>query len=301
VEPILVTGSEGFIGRSLSEYLSNRGHAVLRLDVSSGADLTADVTDFGGLSSALERYKVGSIVHLAAVSNPPSCSSDPLRCLQTNVMGTLNMLEIARRIGVEKFVFLSSANVYGPRPPLPVTEEAPLAPRTLYDYSKVLSEMIVRAYHTLYGLPIVVLRSWKVFGEYDSPNSAISRFIDACLVGREIHLYNGGRDVTDPYHVVNLCHAIELALKSEKAVGEIFNIGGGSRVSIRELAEIIRELTSSQSLLVELPPRSAEEAEPMVSYPSIEKAAQVLGYRPIVGLREGLERVIRYKMLKTGR
>jgi nucleoside-diphosphate-sugar epimerase len=301
LEPVLVTGSEGFIGRSLCEYFSGRGYSVVRLDLAGGADLVADVVDFSGLSTALEQYKVGSVVHLAAVSNPPSCSGDPLRCLQTNIMGTLNMLEIARRRGVERFVFLSSANVYGPRPPLPVTEEAPLAPRTLYDYSKVLSEMIVRTYHTLYGLPAVVLRSWKVFGEYDSPRSAVSRFIDACLEGREIHLFNGGRDVTDPYHVVNLCRAVELALKSEKAVGEIFNIGGGSRVSIRELAEIIRELTSSQSPLVELPPRSAEEAEPMVSYPSIDKAAQVLGYRPIVGLREGLERVIRYKMLNAGR
>lgn len=299
VEPLLIVGSEGFIGRSLKTYLSERGWKLFGVDLVKGADLVVDITEYDRLAEELKTYRFSSVIHLAALSNPPSCGSDPLRCLRTNVLGTQNVLELARRIGVKRFILLSSANVYGPRPPLPVKEDAATAPRALYDYSKLMSEMAAQAYHTLYGVPVVIFRSWKVFGEYDSPTSAVSRFIDACLEGREITLYNGGRDVTDPYHVVNLCHAVELALRREEAVGEVFNLGTGRAVSIRELAETIRRLTSSQSRLVDLPPRTPEEAEPMISYPSIEKAERLLGYKPIMGLEEGLMKVINYRRLNA--
>ncbi|MEM3155607.1 MAG: hypothetical protein QW668_03080, partial [Nitrososphaerota archaeon] len=134
----------------------------------------------------------------------------------------------------------------------------------------------------------------------DSPQSAVSRFIDACLKGGEIILYNGGRDVTDPYHVDNLGRAVELALSREEAVGEVFNIGTGNAVSIRELAGLIKKLTASSVTIREAPPRSAEEAEPMISYPSIEKIKRLLGYTPIVGLEEGLRRQIMRRRLALG-
>jgi nucleoside-diphosphate-sugar epimerase len=300
VAQVLITGSQGFIGRSLREYLVREGYSVLGLDVCEGAEIKANILSLDELLSSLRDYRPSHIVHLAAISNPPACRSDPHNCLNTNVLGTVNMLEVARRLGVDRFVYLSSANVYGPHPPLPVVEETPLQPRTVYDYSKVMAEKCVEAYSRVYGVPAVIFRSWKVFGEYDSPQSAISRFIDACLRGGEITLYNGGRDVTDPYHVDNLCHAIELALRSEKAVGEVFNVGTGNAVSIRELAELIKRLTSSNAALKDAPPRSAEESEPMISYPSIEKIVRLLGYRPIVSLEEGLKRQIRHRQRALG-
>lgn len=297
---ILVTGSQGFIGRSLREFLTGRGYLVLGLDVCDGAEIKANILSLDELLLSIRDHRPSHIVHLAAISNPPACRADPHNCLTTNVLGTVNMLEVARRLSVDRFVYLSSANVYGPNPPLPVVEESPLSPRTLYDYSKVMAEKCVETYGRVFGVPTVVFRSWKVFGEYDSPQSAVSRFIDACLRGGEITLYNGGRDVTDPYHVDNLCHAIELALKSEKAVGEVFNVGTGNAVSIRELAELIKRLTSSTAAIKHAPPRSAEEAEPMISYPSIEKIRRLLGYDPIVSLEEGLMRQIRHRQKVLG-
>ena len=300
VAQVLITGSQGFIGRSLREYLTRKGYSVLGLDVCDGAEIKASILALDSLLPPLQDHRPSHVVHLAAISNPPACREDPLNCLNTNVLGTANMLEVARRLGVERFVYLSSANVYGPRPPLPVVEESPLSPRTVYDYSKVMAEKCVEAYRRVYGVPTVVFRSWKVFGEYDSPQSAISRFIDACLRDGEITLYNGGRDVTDPYHVENLCHAIELALRNENAVGEVFNVGTGNALSIRELAELIKRLTSSNAPISNAPPRSAEEAEPMISYPSIEKIRRLLGYRPIVSLEEGLMRQIRHRQRVLG-
>lgn len=270
------------------------------LDIADGAEIRANILSLDDVLSKLQNNKPVYIVHSAAVSNPPACRQDPHICLNTNVLGTVNMLEAARKLDIERFIYLSSANVYGERPPLPVTEDSPLAPRALYDYSKVIAESCVEAYRRLYGVPTVILRSWKVFGEYDSPKSAISRFIDACLRGGEITLFNGGRDVTDPYHVDNLCHAIDLALENDQAVGEIFNIGTGNAVSIRQLAELIVKLTSATTVIRDAPPRSAEEAEPMISYPSIEKIKQKLGYRPIVSLEEGLRRQITWRRRALG-
>ncbi|MEM0381575.1 MAG: NAD-dependent epimerase/dehydratase family protein [Nitrososphaerota archaeon] len=297
---VLITGSQGFIGRSLREYLEKRGYSIIGLDISDGAEIKANILSLDDILMSLREYRPGNIVHLAAVSNPTSCRVDPHNCLNTNVIGTVNMLEAARRLGVERFIYLSSANVYGSHPPLPVSEESPLAPRTVYDYSKVIAEKCVESYNRVYGVPTVVFRSWKVFGEYDSPQSAVSRFIDACLKGGEIILYNGGRDVTDPYHVDNLGRAVELALSREEAVGEVFNIGTGNAVSIRELAGLIKKLTASSVTIREAPPRSAEEAEPMISYPSIEKIKRLLGYTPIVGLEEGLRRQIMRRRLALG-
>ncbi|MEM0445136.1 MAG: NAD-dependent epimerase/dehydratase family protein [Nitrososphaerota archaeon] len=292
MDRVLITGSQGFIGRSMMEYLERKGYEVVGLDVGEGAGLRINILDSDALIAATKDAKPSHIIHLAAVSSPPACREDPQSCLKTNVLGTINALEAARLIGVERFIFLSSANVYGPRPATPVTEECPLAPRALYDHSKVIAEKCVEAYNRLYGLPTVVFRSWKVFGEFDSRNSAISRFIRACLEGGEIVLFNGGRDVTDPFHVENLCYASELALHSDDAVGQTFNVGTGNAISIKQLAVIIKNLTSSSATLREAPPRSPEEAEPMVSYPSIEKISRVLKYRPVVGLEEGLKRLI---------
>ncbi len=291
----MITGSEGFVGKSLKEYFKTKGYNVIGLDIAETSDINADILSTNELKEKLKEIDVDVIIHLAAIANIASCIADPFRCLYVNSLGTLNMLEVALMLGVDRFVFASSANVYGARPRLPVTEEEELRPRTPYDYSKVAAEQLVMAYHSSKKLPIVILRSWKLFGEYDSPNSAVSRFIDACLNDEPITLYNRGADVTDPYHVDNYARAVELVINSEKAVGQVFNVGTGSALSIRELAERIKQLSNSNSSLVELPPRTPAEAEPMISYPSIEKIKKTLGYEPIISLDEGLRRVINYR------
>lgn len=291
---VLITGSEGFVGRSLSSYLRARGYGVTGLDISGEAEIRADVARLGELEEALRGRRFEVVVHLASMANIPRCIKSPYECLHINCVGTLNILELSAAMGAEKFIYASSANVYGARPPLPVTEDAPLKPRSPYDYSKVAAENLSLAYGASKGLRVFILRSWKLFGEHDAPSSAVSRFIDACLRDEDITLYNGGRDVTDPYHVDNYSHAVELIIRSELG-GGVFNIGSGGRVSIRELAELIRELTGSKSGFKLLPPRTPEEADPMISYPSIEHIKSLLGYTPIVTLREGLMRVIEHR------
>jgi len=297
LKTILITGSEGFVGRSLKEYFKSKGYRVIGLDISQTSDINVDVSSKSEVLSRLKNLEIDVIIHLAAIANIPKCISDPYSCFHVNCVGTLNMLDIANNLGVDRFIYASSANVYGARPKLPVTENGELSPRTPYDYSKVASEQFVMAYHRSKALPTVIFRSWKLFGEYDSPTSVVSRFIDACLKNEPITLYNGGVDVTDPYHVDNYAKAVELSINSGKAVGEVFNVGTGSAISIRQLAETIKQLTGSSSQLVDLPPRTPEEAEPMISYPSIEKIKHMLGYEPTVSLHDGLRRVINYRRL----
>ncbi|MCS7143073.1 MAG: NAD-dependent epimerase/dehydratase family protein [Aigarchaeota archaeon] len=297
---VLITGSMGFVGRSLREYLLRAGYEVIGIDSRPNSDYNVDILDLHRLIEVFRRVEPDAVIHLAAISSPPACLSDQYNCFKVNVLGTLNVLEAAKLTSLKRFIYASSANVYGAPKESPVRETAPLNPRTPYDYSKVAAEQVVRSYSRL-GVPSVILRSWKLFGEYDSNESAISRFIDACLMNRPLTLYNDGRDVTDPCYVDNFSHMVDLILKKYNCDGcEVFNVGTGRSVSIKELAIKIRTLTDSRSELKTLPPRSELESEPMVSYPSIEKASEHLGYRPLVMLEEGLGRVIEHRSRTLG-
>jgi len=291
---VLITGSEGFVGRHLVEYLTKRGYDVIRVDKSGDAEIKVDVADSNDVFAKLSNLGFDAIVHLAAIADIPATLRDPYTCYRVNCFGTLNMLELASRENIARFIYFSSANYYGAPSKLPVEESDPPNPRTPYDYSKVVSEYFVSSYHVNRGIPTVVLRPWKVFGEYEQENKVVPRFIKACLKNEPIPLYNEGKDATDPCYVENLCYAVELCLTKEEAIGDVFNVGTGNKVSIRELAEIIKRLTNSSSELKLLPPRTEAEKNPQISIPSIEKIRRKLGYVPKVSLEEGLRRVIEY-------
>lgn len=296
---LLITGSEGFVGRNLKRYFKSFGYEVAGVDIVGSAEYVADVTDKDAVFHAVMDFKPDAIVHLAAIVSIPKSIEDPYNCYRVNCFGTLNVLEASARIGLKRFVYASSANVYGLPKELPVREETPINPRSPYDFSKVIAEKLVESYVRHKGLPAVILRSWKLFGEEDVPTSAIVRFVRSCLANQPLQLYNAGRDSTDPTYIENYCVAVKLCLEREEAVGQVFNVGTGNEVTIRQLAEKIRELTGSSSELVLLPPRTEMESEPMRSYPSIKKLMGI-GYRPVVSLEEGLKRVIDYERKMVG-
>jgi len=153
---------------------------------------------------------------------------------------------------------------------------------------------LVQSYSALKRLPAVILRSWKIFGEYESFERAIPRFARSCLLGEPIPLFNRGEESTDLYSVENYCRALELAITKDAAVGEVFNVGTGVERKIIDVARTIKRLTSSDSKLELLPPRSETESTPMRSYPSVKKLETKLGYRPTVSFEEGLKRTIEW-------
>ena len=290
----LVTGINGFVGKHMSRYLRGKGFEILGVDITQGADLVGDVSNPDFVLNVLSKENFDAVIHLAAIADIKKTVEDPYGTYKVNDFGTLNLLELASRKNIERFLYASSANVYGVPADRPATEATPFNPRLPYDYSKVVAEMLVRSYSIHKKLNIAITRSWLLFGEWEPQNRAVPRFVRACLANQKIPLYNGGQDVTDPTYAENYGRIAELILTKEEAVGEAFNVGSGSKMTVREMAERIKVLTDSSSELELLPPRTEFEKEPQISYPDIEKIRKKLGYEPVVGFDEGISRVVEW-------
>lgn len=295
---VLVTGSEGFVGRHVVDYLSKHGHQPIGTDVAGGQN-RGSVADRLFVMETLGPLDFQAVVHLAGIADLKKTIEDPYTCYQVNCFGSLNMLELAVRKGVRRFVFASSANVYGAPKKLPVGEDAPLDPRVPYDYSKVVGEAMSMSYHRTKNLPVSITRSWLLFGEYDLPNRAVPKFISSCLKNEQIKLFNSGKDTTAPSHALNYAKLVNSILENDAAVGRAFNFGGQEVLSIKQLAARIKKLTGSKSELVMLPPRSEMEKEPQISYPKTESIKK-LGYGYELTLDEGLTRTVEWIKRSAG-
>ena len=299
----VITGASGFIGSHLMDRLLRDGFEVVAIDLKplggkGGVTYEClDIADFQGCLQVLREHKDADVIyHLAAQVNVPLSFENPLEAFKINVTGTLNMLEAIRINGlkVRRFIYLSTAEVYGTPQRLPVDEEHPMLPRSPYGFTKALADRLVYGYYASYGIPVTIIRSWLVFGEGDAPTRAIPRFITQALRREPITVY-GGDQSTDPNYVDNLIDALSLASLKEEAIGEAFNIGGGREVSIRELADMVVRAAGSKSKVKILPYRIGEK--PIRSFPSIDKAQRILGYKPKVSLEEGLLKVVEYYRL----
>jgi UDP-glucuronate decarboxylase len=289
---VLITGINGFVGKHLSSYLRGKGFDIIGLDITPGTDVQGDVSDQNFVSNVLSKESFDAIIHLAALADIKKTTEDPYSTYRVNCFGTLNLLELASKKNVARFLYASSANVYGVPVDRPATEATPLNPRLPYDYSKVISEWLVRSYSIHKKLNISITRSWLLFGEWEPQTRAVPRFVRACLTNQQIPLFNSGQDVTDPTYARNYGRIAELILTKDDAIGEAFNVGSGNKMSIREMAERIKKVTNSSSELELLPPRTEFEKDPQISFPSIEKLKRKLGYEPIVGFDEGVQRVV---------
>jgi len=289
---VLVTGSQGFVGRHVTTYLASHGFQPIGVDMAPGAEIPGSVVDNSFVKGKLSDLDFEAIVHLAGIADLKRTIEDPYSCFQVNCFGTLNMLDLASKKGVKRFLFASSANVYGAPKTNPVNEEAPTSPRVPYDYSKVVGENLAMSYFKTKGVPVSITRAWLLFGEYDHPSRAVPFFVKKFLENETVGLFNSGRDVTAPSHAVNFAKLVSRILSEEEAVGQAFNFGGAETLSIRDLAERIKRLTDSRSELQTLPPRSPAEAEPQVSYPSTEKMKRLLRYDYEITLDDGLRRTI---------
>ncbi len=279
------------VGRNLVSYFAEKGVDVIPTDL-AGWDVTGNLLDADFVFGKLASLEFDAIIHLAAITELKKTVEDPKLCFEVNCFGTLNMLELAHRKKVSRMIISSSANVFGAPKTNPVTEETPFSPRVPYDYSKVVCENMALSFFKSKGVPVALTRSWLLFGEYDQPSRATLRFIRACLKDEPLTLFNEGRDTTAPSHAANYAKLALTLLEHDGAVGEAFNFGGERAVSVRELAETIRSLTGSKSKLNLAPPRTELEKDPQISYPSVEKIKNVLGYEYELSLEDGLRRTI---------
>lgn len=304
----LVTGGIGFIGshvcRGLLEHgddvvvytkFGKGGHDFLKRlrmpDIAGDVKfIEGDITDFGRVLRALKGNRVESIIHTAAIAFVPSAIENPGLAFRVNTMGTLNLLEAARMMNIGRVVHISTSLVYGDLRYDPADEDHPLEPKDIYGATKAASENIAMGYYRTYGLPVSIVRASSVYGPGDLENRVVKSFIDNALQGKPLELHGGGAQRRDFSYVKDVAKGILLALKSEKAGGEVFNIGSGRDYSIRELADIIKGFVPGA--------RSREAGARMQDAGGgrldISKARKVLGYTAEYDLRKGVRECIKW-------
>lgn len=295
-QTILVTGGAGFIGSHLVEAFDPDNDVRVLDDGSTGdlddlpADVSlveADVRDAEAVEAAVSG--VDLVYHLAAVVSVDASIADPRRSHSINVGGTLTVLDAAREAGA-RVVATSSAAIYGEPADLPISEDAPAAPRSPYGVDKLAADHYTRRYHDLHDLDTVVLRPFNVYGPGQSGEYAgvISTFNRQANAGDPITVHGDGAQTRDFVHVEDVVDAFRLAGTTDH-VGEAFNIGTGEAISIRELAETVRDVADSQSDIVHVDPRSGDIEW---SQADISRAVDRLGYEPNVDLHTGLRSIL---------
>lgn len=312
---VLITGAEGFIGSHLTERVVAAGFSVkclvqynsfsslgwledLPTQVLDQTEIIfGDIRDKGMMQDVIKG--VDSVMHLAALIGIPHSYSSPQSYVDTNVSGTLNMLEAAKRNGVTRFIHTSTSEVYGTAQYVPMDEKHPLVGQSPYSASKIASDQLVHSYYSSFELPTVTLRPFNVFGPRQSSRAVIPAIIRQALAGQaEIEL--GNLDATrDMNYVANTVEAFIAALQEESAIGKTINIGSGEERSIREIAMQIIESIGSESELVVSPNRlrpKDSEVERLVADSSL--ANKVFGWSKkdsnYVDFEQGLENTIRW-------
>ena len=305
----IVTGAAGFIGSHLAERLVDEGHQVLGIDnfsdyydrrlkeynikelrhKESFQLCEADLLD---LNLADKLGKADWIFHQAAQAGVRSSWGEDFEIYSdSNILATQQLLEAAREAGIKKFIYASSSSVYGETEDLPMHEEGRTRPVSPYGVSKLAGENLCQLYHHNFGLPVVSLRYFTVYGERQRPDMAFHIFSRAILAGEKITIFGDGEQSRNFTYIDDAIEANIKAARSDEE-GEIFNIGGSGRgIKLNDAVDMIEDLAGREAI------REYEEAvEGDVRHTAADcsKAKKRLGYEPEVGLREGLKRELDY-------
>jgi UDP-glucose 4-epimerase len=298
----LVTGGGGFIGSNVVRALLERGDEVRVLDnFSTGqranlAGLDSDVQLVEGDLRSYERVhaavrSVEVVFHQGALPSVPRSVQDPLTTTAVNVEGTLNVLLAARDEGVRRIVNASSSSVYGNTGDLPRVETQSPDPISPYAVAKLAAERFCTSFSRVYGMEIVSLRYFNVFGPYQDPTSqyaaVVPRFIHSIAHGEPVTIYGDGEQSRDFTFVDNVVRANLLAADAEGVGGEILNVATGGSVTVNVLADTIGKLLGKP---VEKLYEPARDGDVLASWADVSEARRLLGFEPEVDFDDGLRR-----------
>ena len=291
----LVTGGAGFIGSNIVKRLLEQGEQPVVLDnLSSGYKenllpevkfINGDVRDRETVEKAMTGCSV--VLHLAASVGNKRSIDDPLTDSGVNLIGTLNVLEAARKHDIKRIVFSSSAGIFGELKTLPIAEDHPQDPDSPYGTSKLAAEKMCLVYNKLYGMRNVCLRYFNVYGlnqRYDAYGNVIPIFANRVLKGEPLTIYGDGEQTRDFVNVADVAAANIAAAISPDASG-VFNIGSGSRVTINELARMIQGASGAEVGREFAPPRPGDVRD---SLADIRAAKNAFNFSPQTGLKDGL-------------
>lgn len=293
---VLITGGAGFIGSSIAMQLWSSGVEVVVLDnLSSGYRINLDgmkgvrLVEMDVRHAAMEPLMedVDTVFHLAASVGNKRSIDDPITDAEVNVIGTLRVLEAARKARVRKVVMSSSAGIFGELKTLPISESHPVEPDSPYGASKLCAEKECLAYGKLYDIEVVCLRYFNVYGprqRFDAYGNAIPIFVFQMLRGEPITVFGDGEQTRDFVNVSDVAQAnIKSALA--KGVSGAFNIGSGTRISINALLDILGEASGIRPVVRHGAPRPGDVRD---SLADITAARNAFGFNPSVELTDGL-------------
>lgn len=311
---ILVTGADGFIGSHLIENLIKKGcnvrpfvyynsfnswgwldslddHLKCEMDVFAG-----DIRDPYGMKKAMQGCDV--VFHLAALIAIPYSYHSPATYVDTNITGTLNVLQAAKELEAQKIVITSTSEVYGTACYVPINEEHPLQAQSPYSASKIGADQLALSFYRSFGTPLAIIRPFNTYGPRQSARAVIPTIITQIAAGKKVIHLGDIKPTRDMNYVLDTVRGFISVMESPNSVGEVINIGSGQEISIGDLAHLIAELMA-KDIVIEtdeerLRPEKSE-VERLIA--ANDKAKELLGWEPEYGGKEGLRRGLKDTIL----
>ncbi|MCA1959228.1 MAG: NAD-dependent epimerase/dehydratase family protein [Desulfomonile sp.] len=309
--PILVTGTAGFIGFYVAKSLLDKGRAVVGLDnfndyyapelkhartailedYSDFVSIACDIADRDAVQRVFREYKPLIVCHLAAQAGVRYSLRNPHAYQKSNLEGFVNLIEEARLLPVERFVYASSSSVYGGNTKMPYSETDPVeTPVSLYAATKRSNELIAYTYNHLWRLKTVGLRFFTVYGPWGRPDMAYWSFLENILHNVPIKIFNYGKNRRDFTYIDDIVTGVGAALFSDGLdTWEIINLGNNRPVELMEFVSTLERLAGKEAIKEMVPPQPGDV---VATYADIDRARRKLGFEPRTTLREGLERFV---------
>jgi UDP-glucuronate 4-epimerase len=305
----LVTGAAGFIGARTAEMLISDGHTVVGIDNMNDAydprmkeyrlkklqalpGFTFRKLDISEKSviDPLKDQKFDAVINLAARAGVRFSVENPWIFVESNMIGTLNMLELCKQTGTKKFIMASTSSIYGEDPPYPTPESAPSSePLQPYAASKKGAEAMSHAYHHLYGIDVSIVRYFTVYGPAGRPDLALFRFVQWVSEGRPVRINGDGKQSRGFTFIDDIARGTILALKP---LGyEVINLGGHEVITINDLVTLIEDVVGKKAIVEHGPPNPADM---FTNWADVSKAGELLGWEPQFDMRSGVERLVEW-------
>lgn len=308
---VLVTGGAGFIGGNFVQYIMDKypNYNIYNLDLLTYAgDLTkhrsietaknyhfikADIADREAIITLFEKERFDYVIHFAAESHVDRSIIDPEIFVRSNVLGTQILLDASKQINIDKFVHVSTDEVYGEldfNPTTFFTEDTPLEPNSPYSASKASSDLLVRSYHETFDMSVNITRCSNNYGPYHFPEKLIPLTISRVLNDEKVPVYGDGENIRDWLHVIDHCAAIDLVLH-EGGSGEVYNIGGhNEKTNLEVVKTIIRALGKSEELIEFVEDRLGHDKRYAIDPSKLEQ----LGWKPTYNFDTGIAQTIEW-------
>ncbi len=310
---ILVTGGAGFIGSHLVDFLLaediwqvtvvdnfndfyapqiKHANIAAHLENPNYKIYESDICDSESLEKIFAENDLDAIVHLAALAGVRPSLSDPKRYTETNVNGTLNLLELSKKYEVKQFVFGSSSSVYGINSKIPFAEDDKVSqPISPYAATKAAGELLCHTFSHLYDIRTVCLRFFTVYGARQRPDLAIHKFAKLISQGKPIQMFGDGTTRRDYTYVDDIIQGVRAAIDYDKSDYEIFNLGESQTIELRELIELL-ETNLGKKAVIER--QEMQPGDVPVTFADISKAKELLNYNPTTKIEQGIPKFVEW-------